>query len=270
MPVKDPYRADPRPSQSDLKAYYISPKAGDHQRANPIKATAAMELGTLVHDLVLIGPESLAKYRTDSPVNPTTGKPFGEDSKKYAEWKALIEDSGFVAANPETIAKAQTMAGALSPEARALIARCDHIGEAIFWTADGIERKGRPDAWRTGEYLLEIKTTSKPLTERALKWEAKSRLYDLQCADYRDGIGGLTATVIIWLSEAHGGDCAIMCLEDDDGWLDGGRKERDRALANYKLAGSGIGCAPDVMRPAYPVSEDDALDMTGVEDETIN
>ncbi len=257
MPI-DTYRADPRPSQSDLKAYWISPKAGDHQRANPIKATAAMELGTLVHDLVFIGPKSLKKYRLDSPINDKTGKPFGEDSQKYADWKSGIEAEGFIAANAGTIANAQLMAGALSPDARALIAACDHIEEPIFWTADGLDRKGRPDAWKSGEYLLEIKTTSKPLTERALKWEAKSRLYDLQCADYRDGIGGLNASVIIWLSEDHGGDCAVMWLEDDAGWLDGGRKERDRALANYKLSGSGIGCAPNEMRPVYPASDDDS------------
>ena len=237
------YRKDPRPSQTLMKAYWISPKAGDWAKANPKPPTPAMELGTLVHDIVLLGPSALEKYRTDSPVNEKTGEPFGVASKKYQDWKATIEQDGYTAANPAMIAKAQMMAAAMTPAARAILDACDHVEEPVYWTESGIQMKGRPDAWKTGDYLVEVKTTRKPLDTRALQRETLAMLYDLQCAAYRNAIGGLKRTVIIWLSEANGGDCAITWL--DDGWQEHGQKNLDRAIGNYKLAGLGIGQSPD-------------------------
>jgi len=251
------YRQDPRVSQTLLKAYWISPKAGDWAAANPKESTPAMELGTLVHDIVLLGPSSLEKYRTDAPVNDKTGEPFGVTSKKYQDWKATIEQDGYIAANPAMIAKAQMMAGALSKEAIDILDACQSKEKELYWEQSGIPMKGKPDAWKTGDYLVELKTTRKPLNAQSLQREIITMLYDLQCAAYRNGIGGLTRSVIIWLSEANGGDCAVTWL--DDGWQAHGQKNLDRAIGNYKLAGLGIGQSPDSIvleLPAWATESD--------------
>ncbi len=258
------YRNDPRPSQTDLKNYWTSPKAGDWAKANQKPPTAAMELGTLVHDLVLVGETALEKYRTDSPINDKTQKPFGVDSDKYKVWKSTIEEDGYIAANPTMIAKARMMAAAVSDDARAILAACDHVECPVYWDESGVQMKGRPDAWKAGDYLVEVKTTCKPLTERALTWEAKGRLYDLQCAAYRNGIGGLKSACIIWITAANGGDSAIMWL--DETWQEGGQAQLDRAIENYKKSGTGIGCAPTEFRPAYPIETGADVNLDGVEE----
>lgn len=252
------YRQDPRPSASDLKSYWISPKAGDNQKANPLKQTPDMALGTLVHDIVLLGESALEKYRTDAPVNEKTGEPFGDTSKKYAEWKATIEADGYTAANPATIEKARKMAASITPKARSIIKACDHVEEHIYWEQDGVPMKGTPDAWKTGDYLVEIKTTRQPFNSRALQTETMRRLYDLQCSAYRSGIGGLTRTVIIWISEANGCDCAVTWLSEK--WLEHGNAQLSRAIENYKQRGLGIGQAREPFTlelPPYAVATDD-------------
>ena len=87
-------------SSSGLKNYLVSPKYARWAQLHPElkQSTPAMIEGTIYHDLM----ESYTNYGNDSmfpwiafdkpPINPRTGKPFGEDSKVYLEALAEFRD----------------------------------------------------------------------------------------------------------------------------------------------------------------------------------
>lgn len=94
------YRAAPGMSQSDLKPFLRSIRHGAYALANKRKETPAMHFGTAMHTLMLDGvTEFHRKYAVGGPVNPSTEKTYGRDTKAFADW--LKEQGGKEFVSPE-------------------------------------------------------------------------------------------------------------------------------------------------------------------------
>ena len=84
----------------------------DEVLGNRKKSTAAMDLGTIVHDIILRPDEIDRVYvKADSPVNPSTGEPFGTTSKKYNAWRDTYKDRGQSPLTPQDHNLARRLCG---------------------------------------------------------------------------------------------------------------------------------------------------------------
>jgi len=76
-------------SSSQLKDFRRCPKLYHRKQLGliPRKESEAFFIGEAGHTLILEGVETFnAKYAVGGPVNPSTGKPYGSLTKKFAEW----------------------------------------------------------------------------------------------------------------------------------------------------------------------------------------
>lgn len=74
----------------------------DEVLGNRKKSTAAMDLGTVVHDITLRPDEIDRVYvKADSPINPKTGSPFGVTSKKHIEWRDMYRARNQIPLTPQ-------------------------------------------------------------------------------------------------------------------------------------------------------------------------
>jgi hypothetical protein len=133
------YRALPGMNQSTLKEGLQSAAHMKWAIDHPKPPTAAMALGTAFHVLTT-EPDSFAeRYLVGGPINPSTGKPYGSDTKKFAEWVAE-NGAGKAVITQEDYASASAMADAIRrlPGAADILAmpKLD-IEIVIQWTDEG-------------------------------------------------------------------------------------------------------------------------------------
>lgn len=75
-------------SSSQLKNYLISPKYARYAWLNPEQKTSdAMELGSVYHAILesKVNGTEMPYIVFPTPINPTTGKPYGSDTVKYKD-----------------------------------------------------------------------------------------------------------------------------------------------------------------------------------------
>lgn len=117
------------------------------------KESAAFDFGRAAH-MLFLQPGLLAARLSDGPINDKTGKPYGADTQRFADWRAT---------NPDAIV--------LSPKDRADI---DHMSErqpaeiaaiwkngkaevSLFHEIAGCPACGRID-WTDGQIIYDLKT----------------------------------------------------------------------------------------------------------------
>jgi len=104
--------------------------------------TASMAFGTMAH-LAILEPEKFyALTTTIGPINPATGKAYGSDTKKFAEWQA--ENPGMTVVDPSLYVMIERM----PKEVRELLEKgqSEVSVEVSVFTADGeVSIKCRPD-----------------------------------------------------------------------------------------------------------------------------
>jgi hypothetical protein len=158
------------------------------------KDTDALTTGTLVH-MVTLEPETSWKEKfavADIPINPTTGNPYGADSKKgKAAWEAARADNpGKIIVTPETFREYMEECKQLQ---LALMCNADAMGEladveteitGILWHPRwNCWVKWRPDIMpRHCRYLADVKTTSRHVAD--FSKDAWQYGYYLQAAFY--------------------------------------------------------------------------------------
>lgn len=92
---REAYDRRPGMRQTPLKKAYSHSCAHAALSLESDIRTEALDRGNAWHTLVLEPAEFDARYFvSDGPTNPTTGKPYGYDTQKYKEWKALDEFAG--------------------------------------------------------------------------------------------------------------------------------------------------------------------------------
>jgi exodeoxyribonuclease VIII len=177
------YHASPAISKSGLDLIRKAPALYRWRQANPTEQTPAMRLGTLTHTAVL-EPDSFAAS--------VIARPEGIDrrtSAGKAEWAAFeIEANGREILTGEEMAKLAAIRDAVRshPAAAKALAGRPTIEQSIFWDADGIACRCRPDAVTERGVIVDLKTTRDASPEGFAKSIAQYR-YHVQAAFYSDG-----------------------------------------------------------------------------------
>lgn len=146
---------------------------------------AAFVTGRAVHCRVLEGSEVFAnRYAIGGPINPKTGKPFGQDTKAYAEWAATI---GKPAISQDTADLCERLAQAVHEhtEAAALLAEGQPEG-VVRAEYGGLTSQIRIDWTHPERGIIDLKTVDD------LDWlemQARSFGYSHQLAFYRAILG---------------------------------------------------------------------------------
>lgn len=95
---------------------------------------AAFAFGRAAHCLVLEGADEFRRrFAIGGPINPKTGKPFGQDTKAYAEWAAAIGKPAITQENADLCAVLANMVRT-HDEASALLAtgQAERVVRAIY------------------------------------------------------------------------------------------------------------------------------------------
>jgi exodeoxyribonuclease VIII len=177
------YHASPAISKSGLDLIRKAPALYRWRQANPTEQTPAMRLGTLTHTAVL------EPHYFDQE---TITRPEGIDrrtSAGKADWAAFeIQAEGREIITGEEMAKLQAIRDAVHahPAAAKALAGRPTIEQSIFWDADGIACRCRPDAVTQRGVIVDLKTTRDASPDGFAKSVAQYR-YHVQAAFYSDG-----------------------------------------------------------------------------------
>jgi exodeoxyribonuclease VIII len=177
------YHASPAISKSGLDLIRKAPALYRWRQANPTEQTPAMRLGTLTHTVVL---------EPDLFERETAVRPEGIDrrtSAGKADWAAFeLEAEGKEIITNEEWTKLAAIRDAVRshPAAAKALAGSPVIEQSIFWEADGIACRCRPDCVTERGVIVDLKTTRDASPEGFAKSVASYR-YHVQAAFYSDG-----------------------------------------------------------------------------------
>jgi len=193
------HHADPALGSTDLKHLLRSPARFRHERDHPTPASAAMDLGSVAHALILgVGaPWVLSPY---SEYRTTESK----------QWRRRQQQAGVTPIKRADLDIAEAMADAVFDHevAGPLVGRATHVeatAVADVITGDGAVRcKARYDAL-IPEAGIDVKTTSDPdLEPRALAAAMRTYRYHLQGGAYGDVMDALGEPardhLLVWVS----------------------------------------------------------------------
>jgi len=177
------YHASPAISKSGLDLIRRAPAFYRWRQANPTEQTPAMLLGTLTHTAVL---------EPDRFASEVIARPEGIERRTNAgkaEWAAFeLEADGreIITANEWTKLAAIRDAVRSHPAAAKALAGNPTIEQSIFWHADNIACRCRPDAVTERGVIVDLKTTRDASPKGFAKSIAQYR-YHVQAAFYSDG-----------------------------------------------------------------------------------
>lgn len=268
------YDAIPAIRASQLKPYATSARRGVFAGDNPPEGPA-LELGTAVHAGLLECKTIADTHAVGGPINENTGKPYGADTNKFAEWAATQDKPVLSQGQADTLQK--VVDGVKScPDAVKQLAAHPLREVAVVWTdpETGMTFKALCDALAVKDKkvvgLLDLKTCGKRLSIKRVETEIIERGYDLQLAFYTDGLRALghpvTAVRAIFASTTE--ECDAMVGLFDAEVLDRGRLEYRKALGAMLAAKDGrvTGAYPDEVQLSVPVwAQTSTLDMDGLE-----
>jgi len=165
-------------SKHELDNFAVAPSYYLHRKAQEWKPSRSMEMGTLIHSLVLEG-------RVDYAVGPEVDR---RTKAGKEEWQLFCENN--IGKTIVTVDEAWIINGCYKA-CEPLMEHCayedDNIETSLFWERDGIKCKGRPDMIATinGEVcLVDLKTTN---DIRNFDSSFHRFRYDVQAAWYQYG-----------------------------------------------------------------------------------
>jgi len=163
--------------------------------------TDAMRLGSAVHMLALEPEKFGAEYLVlDGPINPTTGKPYGRDTKKFEAWLEAEKNAN---ANGRTILIREEFAEGLAiaqsfqshPEIAAIMAsraekffEMENVFSYQFDSGARIDLKCKLDCVIPSLGLIIDLKSSKDPSPYAWGWSAEEYGYHRQAAIYLDAM----------------------------------------------------------------------------------
>jgi hypothetical protein len=179
-------------SKHELDNFAVAPSYYLHRKAQEWKPSRSMEMGTLIHSLVLEG-------RVDYAVGPEVDR---RTKAGKEEWALFCEEN--IGKTIVTVDEAWIINGCYKA-CEPLMEHCaydsDNIETSLFWERDGIACKGRPDmiAQINGETcLVDLKTTN---DIRNFDSSFHRFRYDVQAAWYQYGFqqaAGLSEVPGFW------------------------------------------------------------------------
>jgi hypothetical protein len=179
-------------SKHELDAFAVAPSYYQHKKSQEWKPSRSMEMGTLIHSLVLEG-------RVDYAVGPDVDR---RTKAGKEEWQLFCEEN--LGKTIITEAEAQIIVGcykACEPLMEHCVYDSDNIETSLFWERDGVKCKGRPDMIATVNRevcLVDLKTTN---DIRNFDSSFHRFRYDVQAAWYQYGFkqaAGLSEAPGFW------------------------------------------------------------------------
>jgi len=243
------YHKDPALGSTSLKTLATrTPAHYLYDRAHP-KQSAAFDLGTVAHSLILEGDESGVVV-------------IDVADKRGAKWTAYADKARYEGKIP-LLTKEMAQVTAMRDSVMAHpLARDYFTGhraeESVFWEEGGLHLKCRPDAWQPGA-LVDLKTTVSA-DPREFGKTAYNFGYHQSAAHYQDGVrtvAGETLPFIFVLVEKTA-PYLVSIVELDEVALDYGRQMNDRAKRVYRE------CVETGRWPGYPATEPVSLPMFGM------
>ncbi|HOJ76373.1 MAG TPA: PD-(D/E)XK nuclease-like domain-containing protein [Phycisphaerae bacterium] len=194
----------------------------------------ALLLGRAAHVRILEGRDAYeTQFAIGGPINPRTGKPFGSNTKAFAEW---AESQGKPVLSHEQVELIEQMAAgvAMNDEAVDLL---------LYGRAEGVVRaeycgtpcQARFDWIHPHRGIVDLKTTAD------LTWfenEAKRRCYHNQMAFYQavlaQVIGELVPVYIVAVEKVEPFRCGVWRVSDNT--LSIARQENEEAIRRLRRA----------------------------------
>lgn len=153
---------------------------------------AAFVIGRAVHCRVLEGKDVFTeRFAVGGPINPKTGRPFGPDTKAFAEW-AATQHRPVVSEDTAALCERLTEAVHAHEEALALLAQGQPEG-VLRTVLSGMPAQARLDWFHPTRGLVDLKTIDN------LDWfetESRSFGYAHQMAFYRALITAVCGEVV--------------------------------------------------------------------------
>lgn len=228
-----------------LKPYSISPKYGYYMEHRPFKGSQAMNIGTLAHSLILEGQAATDKLISEQfitegfPINEKTGKPYGENTKKWQDWLPTVPKYKRVIL-PEELERVKAQANAVAQHQASvdLLNDCPMRETAVTWKCEytGQDMKALVDFFGKSK-SGDLKTFGRSLSIGALEREMYDRQYHMQFSMYADGLhmnGYDTEFYAIFVQSKD--DYDVGCFNINYTALEQGRSDYIQAIANYHKA----------------------------------
>lgn len=234
------YHADPALGSTSLKTLATkTPAHYQHNLKHP-KSSAAFDLGTAAHSLILEGDESGVVV-------------IDVDAKRGKAWTdpaSAAEAAGKIALTSKEWAQVSGMRDSVMAHDVAGPLLTGHKSEqSVFWDEDGTMLKCRPDAWQPG-VLVDLKTTINADPNEFGK-TAHNFGYHQSAAHYIDGVKAATGEelpfrfVLVEKSAPY----LVSVVELDAEAIIYGRQLNDRAKRIYRE------CTESGNWPGYPAAE---------------
>ena len=173
------YRAMDGLSKHELDNFAVAPSYYKHRKAQEWKPSRSMEMGTLIHSLVL---ESRKEYACGPQVDKRTKA--GKE-----EWQIFCEDNiGSTIITQDELSVIEGCHASCLPLLEKVKADFTRdVETSIFWERDGVKCKGRPDL--IGEINGELAIVDLKTTNDIRSFDSKfySFRYDVQAAWYQYG-----------------------------------------------------------------------------------
>jgi len=219
-----------------------------HDQAHP-RTSAAFDLGTVVHSLILEQDESGVAVIDADSWRTKAAKEEGDAARAEGKTPLLIADWR----------QAVAMRDAVMGHELARAAFTGHIPEqSIFWEEDGLQLKVRPDAQNHG-IIFDLKTT-RDANPNTFGKTAADLGYFQSAALYQDGVELVTGErrPFVFVLAEKTAPYLVSVVELDDDALEYGRLMNDRAKRIYRE------CVANDHWPGYPTTEPISLPMCAI------
>jgi hypothetical protein len=190
--------------------------------------TAAYAIGSALHTLVLEGAEVFkASYSIGGPINPKTGRPFGQGTRVFEEWAAMM-GKPVITDDQHELVMSMTSSISVHPVAATLLA--EGVAEGVV-RVDYCGRpcQGRLDWFNLGRGIVDVKTCDD------LTWfesDARRFGYAYQMAFYQALVeiasGDRECVHIIAIEKKEPFRCGVWRIGEDV--LGAARKENETAI----------------------------------------
>jgi len=212
--------------------------------------TPAMAFGRIAHEVLLEGRRN---FVVGGPTNPKTGKPFGTETKAFAEWAAMQdapvlseEDAGHLAKMLAVLAENQTATTILGDTRREVTIVWVHPETGTMCRCR-IDAAYVTDEEDEDDYVLDYKTCEDASYD-VFRWDVKKRLYAAQLAMYADGLATVHGRppLAFIIAQEKSAPYGVASYSLGPALLDLGRKKYQSALRIYAE------CVKNGKWPAYP------------------
>ena len=189
-------------------------------------------IGEATHTRILEGRDEFnGRYVWESPINPTTGKPYGATTKKYADWKKA--QHRIVLTRTQVFGIEEMAAGVESNESAVQLLNRGQAEAVVRGVFEGLNCQIRIDWFNPMHGIVDLKTCN---DIDWFEYDAKKYKYDIQASFYREVLQAVTGHYvpvhIIAVEKNEPYRCGVWLVTQDT--LHTARKKIVAAIKRFK------------------------------------